>query len=55
MQPQVSLQVVLESEAQAAGLTHEGFFSGVDDGVLQQTHATLEGLVTLAAFERSLI
>lgn len=45
----MSLEVVLESEAQPAGLTHEGFLSRVDHSVLQQSHLTLEGLVALAA------
>lgn len=55
MEPQVSLEVVLESEAQAAGLTHEGFLPGVDHPMLQQPHLTLEGLVTLAALVRPLL
>lgn len=52
VEAQVSLEVVLEAEAQSAGLTHEGFLSGVNHSVLQQTHLTLEGLVTFAALVR---
>lgn len=55
MEPQVSLEVVLESEAQATGLTHEGFLPGVDHPMLQQPHLALEGLVTLAALVRPLL
>lgn len=51
----MSLEVVLESEAQAAGLTHEGFLPGVHHPMLQQPHLTLEGLVTLAALVRPLL
>lgn len=51
VEPQVSLEVVFESEAESTGLTHEGFIPGVDNAVLQQTHLTLEGFVTLAALE----
>lgn len=49
MEAQVPLEVVLEAEAQSAGLTHEGFLSGVDHAVLQESHLTLKGLVALAA------
>lgn len=55
MEPLVSLEVVLESEAEATGLAGEGFFSGVDHAVLQQTHLTLEGLVALAALKRPIV
>lgn len=51
----MSLEVVLEAEAQPAGLTHEGFLSGVDHSVLQQSHLTLESLVALAALVRTLV
>lgn len=51
----MSLEVVLESKAQSAGLTHEGLLSRVDDSVLQQSHLTFECLVTLAALERPLL
>lgn len=53
--PQVSLEVVLEPEAEATGLTHEGLLSRVNHSVLQQTHPALEGLVALGAFERPLL
>lgn len=55
VEPQVSLEVVLEAEAQSAGLTHEGFLPGVDHSMLQQPHLTLEGLVALAALVRPLL
>lgn len=55
MEPQVSLEVVLESKTESAGLTHERFFPGVDHPVLQQTHLTLEGLIALTTFERPLL
>lgn len=51
----MSLKVVLESEAQAAGVAGEGLLSGVDQSVLQQPHLTLETFVALAAFERPLL
>jgi len=51
----MSLEVVLEAEAESAGLAHEGLLSGVDHSVLQQPHLTLEGLVALAALVRPLL
>lgn len=51
----MSLQVVLEAEAQATGVAGEGFLSGVDYLVLQQPHPALEGLVALAALVRPLV
>lgn len=47
----VPLEVVLETEAKPARLTHEGLQSRVDHPVLQEPHLTLEGLVALAALE----
>lgn len=55
VEPQVSLEVVLEAEAEPTGLTHEGFLSRVDHPMLKQTHFTLEGLVALAALEWPLL
>lgn len=55
VESQVSLEVVLEAEAQSAGRTHEGFLPGVDHSMLQQPHLTLEGLVALAALVRPLL
>lgn len=55
MEAQVSLEVVLEAEAQSAGLTYEGFLTRMDHSVLQQAHLTLEGLVALAALVRPLL
>lgn len=51
----MSLEVVLETEAKPAGLTHEGLQSGVDHAMLQQPHLTLEGLVALATLKRTLL
>lgn len=51
----MSLEVVLETEAKPAGLTHEGLQSGVDHSMLQQPHLTLEGLVALATLKRTLL
>lgn len=50
----MSLEVVLEAEAEAAGLTHEGFLPRMHHSVLQETHLTLEGLVAFGALERTL-
>lgn len=50
----MSLEVVLEAETEATGLTHEGFLPRMHHSVLQQTHLTLEGLVAFQALERTL-
>lgn len=55
VEPQVSLEVVLEAEAEAAGLTHEGLLPRMHHPMLQQPHLTLEGLAALAALEGTLV
>lgn len=55
MEQHVPLEVVLETKAQPAGLTHEGLQPRVDHPVLQEPHLALEGLVALAALERPLL
>lgn len=51
----MSLEVVLEAEAEPAGLTHEGLLPRMHHAVLQQTHLTLEGLAALRALEGPLV
>lgn len=46
---QVSLQVVLEAEAQSTGMAGEGFLSRVNHSVLHQPHPAFKSLVALAA------
>lgn len=55
VEPQVSLEVVLEAKAEAAGLTHEGLLPRMHHPMLQQTHLTLEGLAALGALEGTLV
>lgn len=55
VEPQVSLEVVLEAEAEPAGLTHKGLLPRMHHPVLQQTHLTLEGLAALRALEGPLV